>query len=352
MDLYRHFARPLLFKLDAERAHHVTLAGLRAAHACGLTTPFTPKSAFSRPPIEVMGLSFPNRIGLGAGLDKAGNTIAALGSLGFGFIEVGTITPRPQPGNPKPRLFRLREHEAIINRMGFNNPGMDAALENIDTSRQGYPGIVGINIGKNADTPIENALDDYLLCLQKAYSHADYIAVNFSSPNTKNLRELQNADAARALLGRLKEEQALRAQRDGRYVPLAVKIAPDLENEQIAALGALFSELKMDAVIATNTTTARDAVKGHPLAHEAGGLSGAPVTEVSTRVIRSLRKTLDPGIPIIGVGGILNRADAEEKLAAGAALVQIYTGLIYRGSRLVRELLRACPTQAPLTNNK
>lgn len=333
-------AKQLLFRIDPERAHHLTIEGLRRAAMLGLAKPLlAPHLADA--PVEVMGLNFPNRIGLAAGMDKAGNCVAGFGAMGFGHVEVGTVTPRPQPGNDKPRLFRLKKAGAIINRMGFNNPGIEQMLCNLADSAQGFRGILGINIGKNFDTPLDKAADDYLICLRRAYARADYITINFSSPNTKNLRELQQADAARSLLSQLKSEQAELADEHGKYVPLAIKIAPDLEDEHIRELGALFAELEMDAVIATNTTISREAVQGLGHADEAGGLSGRPVREASTHVVRILKETLGDALPIIGVGGISCGADAREKIDAGAALVQVYTGLIYRGNALVSECLRA-----------
>ena len=333
-------AKQVLFRLDAERAHHLTISGLRALSKLGLARflldPNLPDS-----PVDVMGITFPNRVGLAAGMDKAGNCVSGFGAMGFGHVEVGTVTPRPQAGNEQPRLFRLKPAEAIINRMGFNNPGIDVMLENLATSTKGFRGILGINIGKNFDTPNERAADDYSICLRKAYARADYITVNFSSPNTKNLRELQEADAARGLLSRLKKEQAELADEHGKYVPLAIKIAPDLEDEHIKALGELFAELEMDAVIATNTTISREAVKDLEHAGEAGGLSGKPVREQSTHVIRELKTALGGSVPIIGVGGISNGADAREKIEAGAQLVQIYSGLIYQGNRLVADACEA-----------
>ena len=333
-------AKHVLFRLDPERAHHLTIEALRCASKLGLArsllSPSLPDS-----PVEVMGLKFPNRVGLAAGMDKAGNCVAGFGAMGFGHVEVGTVTPRAQPGNDRPRLFRLRDAGAIINRMGFNNPGIDTMLDNLAESAEGYRGILGINIGKNFDTPIERAADDYLICLRRAYARADYITVNFSSPNTKNLRELQQAEAARGLLTQLKSEQAKLADEHGKYVPLAIKIAPDLDDKHIVELGELFAELSMDAVIATNTTISRDAVKGLEHAEEAGGLSGQPVRAASTHVIRTLKETLGDALPIIGVGGISGAADALEKVDAGASLVQIYTGLIYRGNALVAECCRA-----------
>jgi dihydroorotate dehydrogenase len=333
-------AKQILFRLDPERAHHLTIDGLRALSKLGLAKPLLdPKLPDA--PTEVMGITFPNQVGLAAGMDKAGNCVAGFGAMGFGHVEVGTVTPRPQPGNDKPRLFRLKPAEAIINRMGFNNPGIDEMLANLADSAEGFRGVLGINIGKNFDTPIERAADDYLICLRKAYARADYITVNFSSPNTKNLRELQEADAARGLLTQLKQEQAKLADEHGNYVPLAIKIAPDLEDDHIRALGELFAELEMDAVIATNTTISREAVNGLKHAEEAGGLSGKPVRDPATHVIQTLKQTLGEALPIIGVGGISCGADAKEKVAAGATLVQIYTGLIYKGNTLVGECRRA-----------
>ncbi len=326
------FFRPLLFALDPEAVHGLTLSGLNLAERLGLLKrlPQTPGR-----PVRVMGLNFPNAVGLAAGLDKDGAHIDALAALGFGFIEAGTVTPRPQPGNPKPRLFRIPEAQAIINRMGFNNRGVDNLVRNVE--RAGFKGILGINIGKNKDTPNDHAVDDYLLCLSKVYAHASYVAVNISSPNTQGLRELQKDDALDALLSAIKLRQSELAQQHGRYVPIALKIAPDLADAQIAAIAALAMVHRIDALIATNTTVARDAVAGLPHAEEAGGLSGAPVREASNRVIAALAKHLKNEIPIIGVGGILSGADAQEKIATGASLVQLYTGLIYRGPALVRE---------------
>lgn len=329
-------ARRGLFQLDAEVAHHVSMAALRTAERSGLLgTVFPPLPAGE--PVEIMGLKFPNRIGLAAGLDKEGNTIDALGRLGFGFIEIGTITPRPQAGNPKPRLFRLLQHEAIINRMGFNNPGIDAGVENV-RSASSFRGVVGFNIGKNKDTPNENAADDYLICLRKAYPVADYIAVNLSSPNTPGLRDLQGAEASARLLEVLKLEQQKLAIEHGKQVPLLFKVAPDLGDEQIRDLSRVFIDGGLDGLIATNTTLDRHAVAGHPRANEAGGLSGRPVLEKSTATLRSFASHLSGRIPIIGVGGIFSVADAQEKLRAGASLVQIYTSFIYQGPSLVREL--------------
>lgn len=327
--------RPLVFALDAERAHDLALGLLAIGGSLGL--------AQSKPaggnPVDVMGLEFPNRVGLAAGLDKNGTAVDGLSSLGFGFIEVGTVTPRPQPGNPKPRLFRLPEHQAIINRMGFNNAGIDALLEKLSHAR--YRGILGINIGKNFDTPINQAADDYLLCLDKAYAAASYITVNVSSPNTRNLRQLQGASELDALLGALKSRQTELADHHGKYVPLALKIAPDLDRRQIVNITDALRRHRLDAVIATNTTISRDGVESSPLAGEAGGLSGGPLFDKSTAVIRSLAKAMAGELPIIAAGGITSGKRARAKLEAGAALVQLYSGLVFRGPQLVRECIDA-----------
>ena len=328
--------RPLLFKLDAEQAHHFTLDGLARAYRLGLLQ----KVAHHTCPTTLMGLSLPNPVGLAAGLDKNGQYIDALAALGFGFIEIGTVTPKAQAGNPKPRLFRVPEHQAVINRMGFNNQGIDAMIQNIEKSR--FNGILGINIGKNATTPIENAADDYLICLEKAYAHAGYITVNISSPNTQNLRALQGSDELSALLSALKNKQAHLAAAHGRYVPLAVKIAPDLNEQQVADIAHAAMQTEIDGIIATNTTIDKSALGHHPLAGEQGGLSGAPVREASNRVLKQLLAELEGKLPVIGVGGILSGADAAAKLHMGAAAVQVYSGLIYRGPALVKECLRAC----------
>jgi dihydroorotate dehydrogenase len=286
-----------------------------------------------------MGLDFKNPVGLAAGLDKNGDYITALDALGFGFLEIGTATPRPQPGNPKPRLFRLPEHEAIINRMGFNNLGIDHLLT--QTQESGYSGILGINIGKNFDTPIENATADYLIGLRKAYSSASYITINISSPNTKNLRQLQQGDELKVLIATLKNEQLILQEEQGFYVPLAVKIAPDLSDEEISHIAKLLLEFEIDGVIATNTTISRDLIAGHPFANEAGGLSGAPVKNQATHVVRVLASELNSQVAIIAAGGILSATDAQEKLAAGASLVQVYSGLIYRGPQLIADIVNA-----------
>jgi len=329
--------RPALFQLDPETAHHFTLGGLKTLHSLGLTGIIAPRPTAD--PRTVMGLVFPNPVGLAAGLDKNGDCIDGLAALGFGFIEIGTVTPLPQPGNPRPRLFRLPQAQAIINRMGFNNDGADKLIENVQ--RADYRGILGINIGKNAATPIAKAADDYLTCLRKVYAHASYVAINVSSPNTMNLRQLQGGDELDALLAQLKAAQQKLADTHGRYVPLAVKIAPDLDDEQIKQIAALLIKHRIDGVIATNTTLSRDGVEHLPHGNEAGGLSGAPVREKSTAVIRQLAAELNGALPIIGVGGVLNGADALEKMQAGASLVQIYSGMIYRGPELVTECTAA-----------
>jgi len=330
--------RPLLFSLDAETAHHLSLSALRLAECSGLLRLAFPADEFATP-VEVMGLKFSNRVGLAAGLDKEGNTIDALGRLGFGFVEIGTITPRPQSGNPKPRLFRLIPQEAIINRMGFNNPGIEAGVANVRRHRH-FHGVIGFNIGKNKDTPNENAADDYLACLRAAYPVADYIAVNLSSPNTPGLRDLQSEDASARLLETLKREQERLAVLHGKQVPLLFKVAPDLEEAHITGLAKVFLDGGLDGLIATNTTLDRSAVQGHPRAPEAGGLSGKPLTERSTEVVRAFASAFGGKVPIIGVGGISTVEDAQAKLRAGASLVQIYSAFIYRGPQLVADLVK------------
>jgi len=333
--------RPFLFGLDAERAHDLTLEAI----AKGQNTPL--QWLWQQPrvddPVTVAGLKFPNRIGLAAGLDKNGRCIDGLGAMGFGFIEVGTVTPKGQPGNPKPRIFRLPEKQALINRLGFNNEGLAAFLANVQRAHsfRAAGGILGLNIGKNAATPIEDAARDYLAGLEGVYPHADYVTVNISSPNTQNLRALQSDAALDALLGALKRRKSELAKKHRRQVPMFVKIAPDLDDTQVKVIAATLKANGIDGVIATNTTIARDAVKGLKHADEAGGLSGAPVFEASNRVIRRLRAELGAGYPIIGVGGVMSGDDAVAKVAAGADLVQIYTGLIYRGPALVAEAARA-----------
>ncbi|MES2050244.1 MAG: quinone-dependent dihydroorotate dehydrogenase [Pseudomonadota bacterium] len=333
-------ARPFLFFMDPESAHNLTLPALRRAQALGLTKIF-PKPAAD--PRTVMGITFPNPVGLAAGLDKDGRYIDGLAALGFGSIEIGTVTPRAQAGNPKPRMFRLPQANAIINRMGFNNGGVDAFVANVQASRfyQEKQGVLGLNIGKNADTPIERAAEDYLHCLEKVYPYASYVTVNISSPNTKNLRQLQGADELDALLSQLKQAQQKLADLHKRYVPITLKIAPDIDSEQIKNIAEALMRHKIDGVIATNTTVTRDAVKGLQHGEEAGGLSGEPVFELSNQVIRALKSELGDALPIIGVGGIFSGADAATKMQAGAALVQIYSGLIYRGPGLVNECAAA-----------
>lgn len=328
---------PLLFRLEPETAHHATLDALNKAQHCGMLSLLAPNVPDD--PRTVMGLHFANPVGLAAGLDKDGAYIDALAALGFGFIEVGTVTPLPQPGNPRPRLFRLPEARAIINRMGFNNHGVDALVENVKRAK--FRGILGINIGKNAVTPIEHAAEDYLTCLRKVYTHASYVTVNISSPNTESLRQLQGGDELDALLAQLKDEQARLADLHGKYVPLTVKIAPDLEQDEINEIAARLVRHRVDGVIATNTTLSRIGVMHLPHGRETGGLSGAPMRERSTQVIRKLAAALDGALPIIGVGGILNGDDALEKVHAGAALVQVYSGMIYRGPELVAEAAAA-----------
>jgi dihydroorotate dehydrogenase len=328
--------KPLLFKMDAEKAHDLTLKSLRYSEKTGLLSLYpSPAKCAIR---EVMGINFPNPVGLAAGLDKNAAVIDGMAGLGFGFIEVGTVTPRPQPGNPKPRLFRVKEAQGIINRFGFNNLGVDHLVKNVKAAK--YKGVLGINIGKNFDTPNERAVDDYLHCMQKVYAHASYITVNISSPNTKNLRALQEKEALAGLLASLKLEQAKLADKHGKYVPMTLKIAPDLTQEQVVEIADLLMQHQIDGVIATNTTLSREAVKGMPHAEEAGGLSGEPVKALSTYVIQELSSQLKGALPIIGVGGILSGADAEEKMKAGASLVQIYSGLIYKGPKLINEVVK------------
>ena len=337
MNLPYCLVRPFVFALDPETAHEMTIRGLRTLEKTGLAPQYRPKNDA---PTTVMGISFPNRIGLAAGLDKNGEAIDAFAAWGFGFIEIGTVTPRPQPGNPKPRLFRLPEAQGIINRMGFNNHGVDALLANVRTAR--FRGVLGINIGKNFDTPIDKAAEDYLACLDKVYPHATYVTVNISSPNTKNLRQLQGGSELDALLGALKARQTDLAQRHGRYVPLALKIAPDLEDGQISEIADALRRHRIDGVIATNTTLSRQGVEHLRHGGETGGLSGAPLFEQSTAVLRRLTFFLAGEVPVIAAGGVVDGAKALAKLDAGAALVQVYSGLIYRGPELVRECVETC----------
>ena len=335
-------ARPFLFALDPETAHDLALASLKLFERGGVASILT--AAAPAQPVKLMGLEFPNALGLAAGLDKNGEYIDALAAMGFGFIEIGTVTPRPQPGNPKPRMFRLPEAQALINRLGFNNHGVERLIANVLRAR--YRGVLGINIGKNFDTPIARAAEDYEFCLSKVYAHASYVTVNVSSPNTKDLRQLQGADELGALAGKLKTEQKRLADAHGRYVPLVLKIAPDLDDAELEAIARCLLRHELDGVIATNTTVSRAGVSGLRHAREAGGLSGAPLRDVSTGLIRKLARLLEGRVPIIGVGGVMSAADARAKLAAGASLVQIYTGFIYRGPHLISEILRGLPAAA------
>jgi dihydroorotate dehydrogenase len=329
--------RPLLFALDAESAHHLTLESLQLTARTGVIRVCTQPAVAT--PLTIMGIEFPNPVGLAAGLDKNGDYIDALSALGFGFLEIGTVTPRPQPGNPRPRMFRLPAARAVINRMGFNNNGVDALIANVQRAR--FRGVLGINIGKNFDTPMERATDDYLVCLRKVYPHASYITVNISSPNTKNLRQLQQSDELGQLLAALKEERARLTDKHGRRVPLALKIAPDLDQAQISAIAGLLVTHGIDAVIATNTTISKKSVAHLQHGAEAGGLSGAPLTAQAQTVTAQLAGALAGAVPVIGVGGIMNGADAAARVAAGASLVQIYTGLIYAGPALVGDCVEA-----------
>ncbi len=332
------FARPFLFNLDPERAHALALASMEAAYRGGLNPLLSRRP---RPlPTKVWGLNFPNPVGLAAGMDKNGEHVDALLALGFGFVEIGTVTPEAQPGNPKPRMFRLKQHRAIINRLGFNNDGVDALLRNVGRARR-RDGLLGINIGKNKHTPNESAESDYLFCLERVYPAADYITVNISSPNTAGLRELQEEQSLRRLVSLLREAQERLGAQHGKRVPMLVKVAPDLSDDDIEAAARVLSDLSVDGVIATNTTVSRLAVQDHRNARESGGLSGAPLMDKSTAVLRMLRTRLPEAIPLIGVGGILSGADAAKKMAAGASLVQLYTGLVYRGPMLIGECVDA-----------
>ncbi len=337
--------RPFLFGMDAEAAHELTMDMLARGQRTPLQWAWCNETV--NDPITLAGLQFPNRVGMAAGLDKNARCIDALGAMGFGFVEVGTVTPKAQPGNPKPRMFRLPEARALINRLGFNNEGLEAFLRNVQQAqfrkqtRQQRPMLLGLNIGKNATTPIENATSDYLICLEGVYPHADYVTVNISSPNTQNLRALQSDAALDALLGAIAERREALATQHQRRVPVFVKIAPDLDEAQVAVIAATLQRHGMDGVIATNTTISRTAVQGMRHAEETGGLSGAPVLEASNQVIRQLRAALGSGFPIIGVGGILSADDAVSKIRAGADVVQIYTGLIYEGPALVAKAAKA-----------
>ena len=331
-------ARPFLFGLDAENAHSLGLKAIEMAYRTG-TSPLLARRVPPMP-TKAMGLTFPNPVGLAAGMDKNGAHIDALLALGFGFIEIGTVTPRPQPGNPKPRMFRLPQQKAVINRLGFNNDGVDALVRNVERARR-KDGLLGINIGRNKDTSNERAASDYLYCLERVYPLADYITVNISSPNTAGLRELQEEQALRHLIGTLRESQEELGAQHGKRVPMLVKIAPDLTDEDIDAVARVLRDLSVDGVIATNTTVSRMSVQDHAFAHETGGLSGAPLMNQATTVLRKLRTRLPDSIPVIGVGGILSGADAVAKMSAGASLVQCYTGLVYRGPELVGECVEA-----------
>ena len=329
--------RKVFFKFDPEAIHELTIKSFKATGATPLNLLY--KQSVPNKPVEVMGIKFPNPVGLAAGLDKNGECIKAFEAMGFGFVEVGTVTPRPQPGNDKPRIFRLPEANAIINRMGFNNKGVDYLVDQVIKAK--FSGVLGINIGKNKDTPDENAKDDYIHCMRKVYDHATYITVNISSPNTPGLRSLQYGDALNELLSALKAEQTSLAEQYGKYVPVAVKIAPDLTAEEVDSIAQCLIANNIDGVIATNTTLARDKVAHLQFGDEQGGLSGAPVKEQSTKVIQLLSKALDNKLPIIGVGGIASASDAQEKIAAGAKLVQVYTGFIYQGPELVKEIVHS-----------
>ena len=323
--------KQLLFRFNAETAHELSLKGLKLLHKFGLIKWLFGKSRLK--PVTVMGINFPNRVGLAAGLDKNGEYFQALSECGFGFVEIGTVTPKPQPGNDKPRLFRIKEAEAIINRMGFNNQGVDYLLENVKQS--GFKGVLGINIGKNKDTPEEHAAADYLICLQKVYQHADYVTINISSPNTPGLRDLQFGDSLNNLLRDLKLKQQELTRQQDRYVPIVVKVAPDMDDEAVEKLAQTFKDYAIDGVIVSNTTLSRHGVEGMPHADEAGGLSGVPLKEKSDHVLQVMAAHLGGHIPIIAVGGIASADDAEQKIKLGASLVQIYTGFIYQGPALV-----------------
>jgi dihydroorotate dehydrogenase len=329
--------RPLLFAADPERAHALAFSGLDAAARMGIAQLAAPRLPES--PVPAMGLTFPNRVGLAAGLDKNAEHLRGLATLGFGFLEAGTVTPRPQPGNPRPRMFRIVEAQALVNRLGFNNAGVDRFVANVDHAR--YRGVLGINIGRNFDTPNERAADDYVRCLRAVHARASYVTINVSSPNTKGLRDLQAEEALGALLARLVAERDALAQQHGTRVPLVVKIAPDLSDNDVQAIARLLVRQRIDGVIATNTTLARDGVDGLPHAAEAGGLSGAPLRDRAMATLRTLAGALDGALPIIAVGGIMSGDEARERIRAGATLIQLYTGLIYRGPDLVAECVRA-----------
>lgn len=329
--------KKVLFQFDPEKIHHVTIKSLKLMGGVPLSLLY--KNRVPSKPVEMMGITFPNPVGLAAGLDKNGECINAFEGMGFGFVEIGTVTPRPQAGNELPRLFRLEQANGIINRMGFNNKGVDYLVDQVRKANS--KAIVGINIGKNKDTPEEQAKDDYIICMRKVYDHASYITINISSPNTPGLRSLQYGDALNELLAAIKAEQTLLSEKFGKYVPVVVKIAPDLTGEEIGSIATCLIENNIDGVIATNTTLARDKVAHLEHGNEAGGLSGKPLTDKSTEVVKLLSKALDGQLPIIGVGGIQSADDAKEKLAAGATLVQLYSGFIYEGPDLIRNIVKA-----------
>ena len=333
--------RKALFIADPETAHGLALEGLRLGQGVGLTHFLCNAGSL---PVTVMGLQFPNPVGMAAGMDKNGDYIDALGSLGFGFIEVGTVTPRPQAGNPKPRIFRIEKAKAMINRLGFNNKGVDHLVRQV--KKHQFKGILGINIGKNFDTPNETAADDYLICLEKVYPHADYITINISSPNTRGLRDLQDAEQLNTLLGALNSKRCELADKFQKRVPLVVKVAPDLDDEQIPGMADAIVDNAFDSLIATNTTISRDAVKGMRHADEQGGLSGAPVKEMANHVLAGFRAHLPAGVALIGTGGITNGEDAAEKIQLGADLVQFYTGFVYKGPDLIGDCVKAIKAQS------
>ena len=334
-------ARPFLFCLDAERAHDLGLTSIEAAYRTGLNPLLAQRPAPL--PTRVFGIDFPNPVGLAAGLDKNGAYIDALASLGFGFIEVGTTTPRAQPGNPRPRMFRVPEHEAVINRLGFNNGGVDALVRNVERAK--FSDVLGINIGKNKDTPNENAVDDYLRCLERVYPRASYVTVNISSPNTQGLRDLQEEETLKRFIGTLRERQEQLAAQHGARKPMLLKIAPDLGEAELDAIAGVLLAAKIDGLICTNTTIDRSAIAGARYAQEAGGLSGKPLFDKATGVLRGMSKRLGGNIPLIGVGGILDGAGAAAKISAGASLVQFYTGMVYRGPALIGACVEALRAQ-------
>ncbi len=327
--------RNVFFKFDAEKIHELTISTLKSTGKTPANIAY--KQHIKQKPVTVMGITFPNPVGLAAGLDKNGECVPAFEAMGFGFVEVGTVTPKPQPGNDKPRLFRIEQAQGIINRMGFNNKGVDYLVSQVQKAN--FKGVLGINIGKNKLTPDENAKDDYIYCMRKVYAIASYITVNISSPNTPGLRSLQYGDALNDLLSALKKEQNTLAEQNGKYVPMVVKIAPDLTATEIADIAQCLINNNIDGVIATNTTLSREGVEQLPFGNEQGGLSGQPVKDKSTQVIKLLAQALQGKLPIIGVGGISSAADAQEKLDAGASLVQVYTGFIYQGPKLIKEIV-------------